>query len=972
MVKLMIGAGIDASAIRAGRGTGSKPRAVAPFEMTAPGLTGSGRIGTAVLADMGVWGGEPPPSLSVRWQRDGADIAGAAGASYTPGPADDLSALRCVVTAVNATGTLAVASAALTVTWEPPVSSGGLLDEIHDQDSGVQLIPTAYDFTGGNLSFSVSGAGAAIDPQTGVVSLPTDVLRSGESVTVTAMNSGGTAQSAFPVTVEDSFPGGAMVPPALVPASLRATKFSVSLGPAPDAGGAAILGYDLRYIGFAPDAPGQDGGYLLVTGAGPVVDIFDLQPGGTAQVETRAVTDAGAGPWSAALIVDLPAADGPVFADSFAAGPDGANVSARLPEAGAGWMDFAGSNLKIVSASAAATHAGTGLAVGGSTVRASLFDGGYWAGTRGELAFKWHHAATSNRVHAIVGYVDDNNLLLVRFLSNASGGNVTIISRVAGVDTVIASRNSGVGAVFNDDLPGGPHEMRVMRVEDTIRVLVDGSEILQATDAIHTGTLWGAGGGGKSSAQMIYDAAFTDQPSLAAGGQLPASAAGALSLTYWASGTRMSPAGGGELVEWTAGFDDYMGAAAACITETGKTYRAACTVDTSGIPAGTPVQLRAMRSAQMQDDPARAFATDAMLGQDVVYADGTVQDLDMRWTDWTGNGVCYVGVLVMQPFDRNGSNPLKVPGIAGGQGIIVSDLTFAEHLDTLHGATGTVSTTNVRRHGVELTFNQPATVRKYANGDFHILRAPGLQVVSSHPPCKRWNFDVDGTNLMTPAAGDTMHRMVLHGMEKNPWKAGWEEAANKSDASSPNIAAFEDRFRMAQDEGAAYSDAVLLPVKYDGAFNIDPGNTGAPVDIDADMTLTKALSFIEPLDQPGQGRRRLASYSHFTFTDKAPAAGDFRPFPDAADKTPTHNASEADTSILPELAIPGAVQPEDTFTYAQALQIARIQPSPQVRTNPTYIGSTGALGTGVYGRATAAEMSERFYAPLICDTLTQS
>ena len=52
------------------------------------------------------------------------------------------------------------------------------------------------------------------------------------------------------------------------------------------------------------------------------------------------------------------------------------------------------------------------------------------------------------------------------------------------------------------------------------------------------------------------------------------------------------------------------------------------------------------------------------------------------------------------------------------------------------------------------------------------------------------------------------------------------------------------------------------------------------------------------------------------------------------------------------------------------MQIARVQPSPQVRTNPTNAWGVAALATGVYGRETTEELAERFYAACITDKLS--
>ena len=90
-----------------------EPPAEAPAVVTAPELTGSGKIGAAVGVDAGTWSGRPAPSTALQWRRDGADIAGATGASYTPVAADDRTALTCRVTATNLAGSAVATTAAL-------------------------------------------------------------------------------------------------------------------------------------------------------------------------------------------------------------------------------------------------------------------------------------------------------------------------------------------------------------------------------------------------------------------------------------------------------------------------------------------------------------------------------------------------------------------------------------------------------------------------------------------------------------------------------------------------------------------------------------------------------------------------------------------------------------------------------------------------------------------------------------------
>jgi len=84
----------------------------------------------------------------------------------------------------------------------PPSASGALPDVTYTQGSGDQTVDASGDFAGAvSGTWSVTGTGASID-QSGVVSITTAALRAASAVTVTYTNSGGSADSAFNVTVE--------------------------------------------------------------------------------------------------------------------------------------------------------------------------------------------------------------------------------------------------------------------------------------------------------------------------------------------------------------------------------------------------------------------------------------------------------------------------------------------------------------------------------------------------------------------------------------------------------------------------------------------------------------------------------------------------------------------------------------------------------------------------------------------------
>lgn len=177
-------------------------RPVPPARLSAPAVEGSGRPGEPLRVSPGDWAGHPAPILSLQWLRNGVPVPGATGPVHVPDMADDGAEITCQVTGRNLSGRARTLSSAVTVTCAAPAARGCLCDEVFDQGSGVQRIAAAGDFAGDALVYSVEGAEAVIDPQTGDLEIPTDTAVSGAEVIVTARNSGGAARSRFFVTVE--------------------------------------------------------------------------------------------------------------------------------------------------------------------------------------------------------------------------------------------------------------------------------------------------------------------------------------------------------------------------------------------------------------------------------------------------------------------------------------------------------------------------------------------------------------------------------------------------------------------------------------------------------------------------------------------------------------------------------------------------------------------------------------------------
>jgi hypothetical protein len=186
--------------------------ATPPVLLAPPALSGTGVVGAALSVDPGLWAGQPAPALALQWLADGAPLAGATGAEFVPGAAEDGAAVACRVSATNPAGAAAAETAAVTVAHVPPAATGALPDLVLARGAAAAAVPAAGAFAGAALVFAIEGAGAAIDAATGVATIPTDATRVAAPVTISATNSGGAAQVSFTVTVLAA--PAALAPPA--------------------------------------------------------------------------------------------------------------------------------------------------------------------------------------------------------------------------------------------------------------------------------------------------------------------------------------------------------------------------------------------------------------------------------------------------------------------------------------------------------------------------------------------------------------------------------------------------------------------------------------------------------------------------------------------------------------------------------------------------------------------------------------
>jgi hypothetical protein len=99
---------------------------VAPVDTTPPAVSGTPAVGSAVACANGLWSGNPAPTFTYRWLRDGTPIPGATASGYRVQSADEGHGLSCEVTAKNASGEKSATSAALAIPGGslPPPTKG--------------------------------------------------------------------------------------------------------------------------------------------------------------------------------------------------------------------------------------------------------------------------------------------------------------------------------------------------------------------------------------------------------------------------------------------------------------------------------------------------------------------------------------------------------------------------------------------------------------------------------------------------------------------------------------------------------------------------------------------------------------------------------------------------------------------------------------------------------------------------------
>lgn len=105
------------------------PGPSAPVVGTAPAITGTPKVGTALTTTPAVWSGVPEPTVTRVWEKSTnggstwTPISGATGLSYTPVAADAGATIRVTETATNDSGTASSSSAATTAVTQTPANT---------------------------------------------------------------------------------------------------------------------------------------------------------------------------------------------------------------------------------------------------------------------------------------------------------------------------------------------------------------------------------------------------------------------------------------------------------------------------------------------------------------------------------------------------------------------------------------------------------------------------------------------------------------------------------------------------------------------------------------------------------------------------------------------------------------------------------------------------------------------------------
>lgn len=119
----LVGTDLQIAEIYRDAGAGTIVANSAPANTVLPAITGTARVGQVLTSTTGTWTGTPAPTYARQWKRNGANIAGATGATYTLVTADAGTVITVTVTATNSVGNAAATSAGTAAVTQTPANT---------------------------------------------------------------------------------------------------------------------------------------------------------------------------------------------------------------------------------------------------------------------------------------------------------------------------------------------------------------------------------------------------------------------------------------------------------------------------------------------------------------------------------------------------------------------------------------------------------------------------------------------------------------------------------------------------------------------------------------------------------------------------------------------------------------------------------------------------------------------------------
>ncbi|HEX5617208.1 MAG TPA: hypothetical protein VFX51_02240, partial [Solirubrobacteraceae bacterium] len=235
--------------------------AAPPRNTAAPSVSGAAKLGATLTAAAGDWT-PAGADYAYAWQRDGTDIAGATGLTYTLQAADVGRTVRVKVTATNVDGSAVATSAATARVAAPPVNTATPVAPLGTakETSTLTAVPGAWDTPSASFSYTWMRCPGDATSITGSC----EEAGTGGSYTLTAADVG----SRLGVRVTASSPGGETIAASALTSAIAQLPLTNSVRPTVagnayvgetltgDAGRWTFPSPDLRYEWRRCDADG--------------------------------------------------------------------------------------------------------------------------------------------------------------------------------------------------------------------------------------------------------------------------------------------------------------------------------------------------------------------------------------------------------------------------------------------------------------------------------------------------------------------------------------------------------------------------------------------------------------------------------------------------------------------------------------------------------------------------------------------